>query len=221
MSRTATTVRTARRAAAPAAVLAATVLLASCTIGAEPDDAATDAGGGPVTTSEEPVEPSDPPSPEGPTPDELNADILARAETAAASEPIASVTGTATPQEVRTVLDVLEVRAVDDGTLVRMRLSSPDGDYNVAPTTFASGRFGTQSFVRDVYLDDTAGGTRYLPLQFEDYREACVCPYIPLDVGPEAQEVHALFPALPEGTTVDLSLAGGSLAIEGLTVAGG
>lgn len=119
------------------------------------------------------------------------------------------------------MLDVLEVRAVTEGTLVRMRLSSPDGEYTSSPTTFASGRFGTQNFVRDVYLDDPAGGTRYLPLQFEDYRAACVCPYLPFVVGAEPQEVHALFPPLPPGTgPVVLRLAGTDLVVEGLAVDG-
>lgn len=207
------------RALRAAAVVAATVLLASCTLSSgEPDDDGSEAAAptGGVTDS---VEPSAAPSAEGPSPQELNDDILAAA--AAEEQPLGSVSGPASPQEIDTLLEVLEIRPTTDGTLVRMRLSSPSDSYSIGPTTFASGRFGTQNFVRDVYLDDTQAGVRYLPLQFEDYRFACVCPYIPFEVGPEAQEVHALFPPLPDGTTtVDLSLANSGLVVEGLPVGG-
>lgn len=211
-----------RRGLRTLALLAATTLLASCTVGGDdPDDAATDAAVAPVTSPPSgPDTASARPSPEGPSPQELNDDILASAIEAAEAEPLASVTGVVTPEDVETVLDVLEVRAVTEGTLVRMRLSSSSGEFNVGATTFAGDRFGTQSFVRDVYLDDTAGGTRYLPLQFQDYRAACICPYIPLGVGAVPQEVHALFPALPEGATVDLRLADSDLVVAGLTVDG-
>ena len=90
----------------------------------------------------------------------------------------------------------------------------------MGPTTFADGRFGTQNFVRDIYLDDVAGGTRYLPLQFEDYRAACVCPYKPLERRAGAPgRAPPCSPPLPEGTTtVDLRLASTELALTGLPV---
>jgi len=123
------------------------------------------------------------------------------------------------PNDIETTLEVLEIRPVDGATYVVLRLTAPDEAYNVGPTDFADGRFGTRNLVRDIYLDDAAGGTRYLPLQFEDYRAACVCPYKPLELGPQPQVVTAVFPALPDGTsTVDVRLASTDLAVTGLPV---
>ncbi len=209
--------RRALRLAAAIAAAAAALAVSGCTVGgADPEEPTGDAAP-PVTTSDEAPAPTEEDTPDGPTPEEISAGLLAAA--AQEEEPLGSVSAPVPPQDVATTLDVLEVRRVEDGTFVRLRLTAPDGAYNVGPTTFASGRFGTQYFVRDMYLDDVAGGTRFLPLQFEDSRAACVCPYKPLEVGPEPQVVNALFPALPEGTTtVDLSLAGTDLRLTGLPV---
>lgn len=123
--------------------------------------------------------------------------------------PLGTTTGPVGTEDGETTMDVLEIRPVEGATFVVLRLSTSGDAYQVGPNDFAADRFGTQNFVRDIYLDDVAGGIRYLPLQFEDYRAACVCPYKPLEIGPDPHVVHALFPALPDGTmTVDLSLAG-------------
>ena len=206
------------------AVLVAAALTAlgvgGCTIG----------GGGPDEPSGEAASPSDGTSgtggtdepereqtPDGPSPQELSADLLAAS--AQSPQPLGSVTAVIPPVQVETTMEVLEIRPVEGATFVVLRLTAPGEAFNVGPTTFADGRFGTQNFVRDIYLDDVAGGARYLPLQFQDYRDACVCPYKPLELGPEAQVVTALFPALPDGTTtVDLSLGGTELVLTGLPV---
>jgi len=190
--------------------------LGACTMSAdEPDEPAGD--GAPATGAAGAPEPDDEPSPEGVDPAELNDQVLAAAEGSA--EPLGSVTGNVPPQNVQTVLDVLEVRPVDGATLVRMRLSTTGDTLLPTQETFSGVLLGTQWFVRDVYLDDTSGGTRYLPLQFTDYRDACICPYKAVQLGPEPQVVDALFPALPEGaTTVDLSIAGTELVLAGLPV---
>lgn len=203
----------ARPGALVAAALASLVL-AGCTVGGEPPAPTEDAAPPASVGSKDPT-PSD--TPDGPTPEELSEDLLAAA--AVQPEPLGSVTAVVPPQDVETTMEVLEVRAVDGATHVVLRLSAPGGTFNVGLNTFAEGRFGSQSFVRDVYLDDVDGGTRYLPFQFQDSREACVCPYKPLELGTEPQVVTALFPALPEGTaTVDVRLASTDLVLPGLPV---
>jgi len=200
-------------------VLAA-LTVGGCTIGgADDDEPSGDAA--PVTSGPDDTAgttgPDEGETPDGPSPEELSADLLA--SSAQTPKPLGSVTSVVPPVDVETTLEVLEVRPVEGATFVVLRLTALGEAYNVGPTTFADGRFGTQNFVRDIYLDDVAGGTRYLPLQFEDYRAACICPYKPLELGPEPQVVTALFPPLPDGTsTVDLSLGGTDLVLTGLPV---
>ena len=208
----------------PGAVLLAAVLAAltvgGCTIGGA-DDGEPSGDAAPVTPGPDDTAgttgPDEEETPDGPSPDELSADLLA--SSAQTPKPLGSVTSVVPPVDVETTLEVLEVRPVEGATFVVLRLTALGEAHNVGPTTFADGRFGTQNFVRDIYLDDVAGGTRYLPLQFEDYRAACICPYKPLELGPEPQVVTALFPPLPDGTsTVDLSLGGTDLVLTGLPV---
>lgn len=209
------------RVVAALTAAAAALVVSGCTVGgAEPVEPTGDAAP-PVTDGSSDDGPSARPSPEetpeGDSPEEISADLLSA--DLQEPEPLGSVSATVPPQDIETTMEVLEVRRVDDGTFVRLRFTAPSQTYNVGPTTFASDRFGTLSFVRDMYLDDPAGGTRYLPLQFEDFRAACVCPYKPMEIGPEPQVVSALFPDLPEGTTtVDLNLAGTDLTLTGLPV---
>lgn len=207
---------------AGAAVLGAVLAagLAGCTVGGDdPTDPVTGAGPAPSTSVE--VEPSPSRSEAtGPTPEELSAQVLADA--GLTEEPVASVTAPVDPQStgqtVDTTLDVLEVQRTDTGTLVRMQVSSAT-PYLITAETFGSPRFRATWFVRDLYLDDVAGNTRYLPLQFEDFRPACLCPYSTLTIGPEPQLLTAVFPELPDGTgTVTLRFGETPLAVEGLTV---
>jgi len=206
----------ARRGCALVAVVVTALLVGGCTVGGDgPDEQTTNAA--PPTA--DPVASGSPEpegAPEGPSPEELSADLLAATQ---GPQPLGAVTVVLPPNDIKTTLEVLEIRPVDGATFVELRLTAPDKAYNVGLTTFADGRFGTLSFVRDIYLDDVAGGTRYLPLQFEDYRKACVCPYKPLELGPKPQVVTAVFPALPDGTsTVDVRLASTDLALTGLPV---
>ena len=137
----------------------------------------------------------------------------------AVEEPaLASVTGSVPNVDVKTTMEVLEVRRLASGTLLRLRLSAPE-TYALGLRTFTSGRFGSSNFVRDVYLDDPASGTRLLPLQFQDYRAACVCPYKPLEIGPDPVVLTAIFDSLPEGAaTVTVSLAESGLVAADIPV---
>ncbi|MGL5817271.1 MAG: hypothetical protein ACRCY9_00650 [Phycicoccus sp.] len=106
-----------------------------------------------------------------------------------------------TPPGVEVTMEVLSVRRVTDGTVVALRLSAARDGLDVGPSTFAMTRVGAQSFIRDVLLTDEKASVRYRPLQFDDGRAACVCPYVPLALGRVPQVVHAVLPALPSGTT--------------------
>lgn len=178
--------------------------------GPDPSDSSPVSAGESSTASDEPENPPSSQPPVGDvSPDELSADLLASGQQSEAA--VVSVSAVVEPTDVETTLDVLEVRRIEAGTLVRIRLTAAEV-YNIGPTTFAGDRFGTLNFIRDLYLDDPASGTRLLPLQFEDYREACVCPYKPLELGPEPTVVTAVFDVLPEAaTSVSVSLADSGL----------
>ncbi len=196
----------APRALAAGVLLA--VLLGGCTGGGdEPDPtettSGTDGGGGEQT-------------PSGPTPEELSAQVLDAAAEQAEAQPLASGSGTSAGGNQVTI-DVLAVERVEGATLVRMRVSGSEGA--LGPSDFRGARYDGIVFARTLYLvDPTVTATRYLPLQFDDYREACACPYFPLANGSEAQVVTALYPELPaEVTTVDLD-ANGFLSVTGIPV---
>lgn len=203
-----------------AGALALAVALAGCTVGTtdpEPSTGSTRQAA-PATDSVTEAAPSPTRDVGDVSPEELSADVLAAA--GADGPALGTGTVTVTPPGVTTTLDVLEVRPVDGATLVRLRLTAEE-EWTLSPTSFASDRFGTINFVRDVYLDDAASGTRLLPLQFDDHRPACVCPYKPLVLGSEPTVVTTLFDALPEGAaSVDVRLAGSDLAVAGVPVDG-
>jgi hypothetical protein len=208
-----------RRGVLAAAAAGTAAALASCTVSATPadDPSATPSDSASVTEEAAPS----PTEPSGPDSAEISADLLAAATDPADEQPIGTVTAVLAPEDVETTVDVLELRRVEGGTFLRLRIASTGETYNIGPRDFADGRFGTLNFLRELYLDDTAGGTRYLPLQFEDYRTACVCPYKPLEVGPDAQVVTAVFPPLPDGTdTVTLRMGPSDLVVEDVPVAG-
>lgn len=214
-----TTAPLLRRGVLAVVAAGAAAVLASCTVSAAPDDEpdVTPSDGAPVTAGAAPsrAEPS------GPDAAELSARLLEAATDPADEQPVGSVTATVPPEDVETTVDVLEVRRLDGGTFVRLRIAAAGEPYNIGPRDFAEGRFGTQNFLREIYLDDVTAGTRYLPLQFEDYRTACVCPYKPLEVGPDAQVVTAVFPPLPEDTdTVTLRMGPSDLVVPDLPVDG-
>ena len=117
---------------------------------------------------------------------------------------------------------MLSVDRVDEATLVTMRVDR-GRDLRIGPFDLNTARHASQNFARALFLEDaTVTKTRYLPLQFADFRDdACACPYIPLEVGAEPQTVTALYPLLPpEVTTVSLRAGDSSLVIEGLPVGG-
>jgi hypothetical protein len=152
------------------------------------------------------------------TPEQLSAQVLDAAEQAVAgAKPIGSATGETRGGTTLTI-DVLSVDPVTDGTLVTMRFSG-DGSGLAGPAGFADKRYNTQEFARTLALvDRTVTKSRYLPLQFDDYREACTCPVLQMELGAEPQTVTALYPPLPEGvTTVDL-VANDIVTVEGLPV---
>lgn len=159
------------------------------------------------------------PTPSGRTPEQLSAEVLAAAASEAeAARPIGSASGE-TKGRTRLTIDVLAIEPVSAGTLVTMRFSGEGAAGLAGPAGFADERYGAQSFARTLALvDRTVTKSRYLPLQFDDYREACACPALAMKIGAQGQTVTALYPPLPQGVaTVDLE-ANDILTVEGLPV---
>ncbi|MCY7394723.1 MAG: hypothetical protein LH468_01005 [Nocardioides sp.] len=158
------------------------------------------------------------PAPEGPTPEELSEQVLAAADQAEQAPAIGTGTGT-TAGQIELTIDVTSIERRTDSTLVRMRFTGSEGDSIGGPADFGSAKFNGLSFARTLYLvDPTVTKSRYAPLQFEDYRQACLCPYFPLEVGSTPQTVTAVYPPLPDTvTTVDL-VANDFLTVTGLPV---
>ncbi|MGL5818191.1 MAG: hypothetical protein ACRCYR_11545 [Phycicoccus sp.] len=171
------------------AALVAAALLSGCSFTPDEEPGPTRSG---ATASS---------SPTGKTPEQLSAEVLEAAATAAEeARPIGSASGK-TRGGTTLTLDVLSIEPVAAGTLVTMRFSGK-GSGLAGPAGFADERYDAMSFARTLYLADrTVTKSRYLPLQFEDYREACTCPMFPMELGAEPQTVTALYPPLPDGVT--------------------
>lgn len=212
-----------RGRAVTAATLALVVALGGCSISsASPDgevasasEAATGSAVSPNQSSGD-VDPSRTAA-SGRDVTALSRDVLKRAE---ADRAAATVIGSASADERgdTITLDVVSLTRTSDAVLLEFQLSSPTPDLNIGVTTFADVRFNSVNFVKVVFLEDTAGNTRYLPLFFDDGRDGCVCPYLPLTLGPEPQILFAMFPPLPDAvTTVDVGL-GESFVVPGIPV---
>ena len=214
------------RGVLPALALTAT-LLAGCTVSVgDRDDAAdtetsasTDAptAATPETTDEAPRSVAG-----GVPPEELSRALLD------AGDPRVTVLGSATApvdrlRGVEVTMEVLGLERTRAGTRATLRLSTSGPDVSVSTLTFGAGRSTSQYFLHDLLLEDVAvTEARYRPLRWEDYRQACACPFLPLAIGTEPRTVSALFPPLPpEVDRATLRLGEGPLAVEGLPVADG
>lgn len=188
-------------------------LLAGCGLfgTGDPDPDPTGSGGGGTGTES--------PAPEGPSPEELAGEVFAAAEQVEQAPAIGTGSGT-TAGQTQLTIDVTAVERTEDATLVRMRFSGT-GTGLGGPSGFGTSKYATITFANTLYLvDPTVTATRYLPLQFTDYREACLCPHFPLELGTDAQSVTAVYPPLPDTvTTVDL-VASDFLTVTGLPVGG-
>jgi hypothetical protein len=108
-------------------------------------------------------------------------------------------------------VDVLEIRAAADSTLLRWRLRSTSGESERVYTSALSlpNRFDT----RAVALVDAAGNQRLQPFTYvpqgSDRDLDCICSGLPDDVGATGVEMYALYPPLdPSTTTVDVVIPG-------------
>ena len=160
-------------------------------------------GGGdePAPTADAPTSAAEP---QGPPPEELWESVLDEAEAGLDAPAVATGTGSSVSGATYTV-EVLGLRRDDTSTLLTMRWTADDEDA-LGPVEFRDERENGLNFARTVSLVDAeVSGLRYLPLQFEDYRDACTCPNLPLQVGPQPLLATATFPPLPtEVTAVDL-----------------
>lgn len=181
----------ARHLAVATAALVATLVLSGCTSGDDTDDAPD---GGDDTASQ---------ASQGPSPQELSEQVLDQSQRQQ-DAPAVATGGGVFSNETQLDVEVVSLERTATGVLLTARLSG--GDRNLGPAELRSARNDGVNFARDVHLvDEAVTASRYLPLQFDDYRQACVCPYVPLRLGAETQTVTALYPPLPdEVATVDL-----------------
>lgn len=181
-----------------AGVLAVALLLTGCS-----DDDEPEARGGSSTPSAE----TDPAAVAARS---LTEQVLGGEE---APEPLATVTGAlpVTGGSAPVVVDVLEVRAATDSTLLRWRLRSPGAERVRVYTSALSrpNRFDT----RAVTLVDEAGRQRLQPFTFVPQKSEldleCVCSGLPDEVGETGALMYGLYPPLaPTATTVDVLIPG-------------
>lgn len=153
-------------------------------------------------TGVEDVAPTPSESTDAPTPAELSQQIFDDASAQEEAEVIGTGTGTS-PGQAEVTIDVIAVERLADATLVRMRFSGSEGAV-LGPADFGVGE--GQSFARTLYLvDSEVTESRYAALRFTDYRNACACPYFPLELGAEPQTVTAVYPPLDAAvTSVDI-----------------
>jgi hypothetical protein len=201
-------------------VLAALSLAVGCSMTGG-DDPEPDPTG---TSAPDPSGSSEAPD-EGPTTEDLSAELFAASQAQVDAEPVGSATA-AIPSAAGAELtvDVLAVTRNEASTTVQLRLTGTDG-------TLLNGRDPWYDSVRNrgeartLYLvDPTVSKSRYLPLSFDQAQQIagvqCACPDLVIHLG-ETEEVlvTATYPPLPpETTTVDLVANDGWLTVSGLPV---
>lgn len=218
-----------------AVVVAAALTLGGCTVsGADVPDPSGDAA--PVTsgpsTDQEPTEVG---TPAGPSPEELSEQVLEVAS-APVGEPIASQTvtidGAPSPgTSAEVIVDVLAVERTADATLVRMQLSSPAPGVTFGRQVFNDVGSANLEFFDRFAMEDTTGGTRYLPLSWRraptnDLEPAdtplnsCICPYRGnnLTLSPTPIVFDSLYGPLPDDATTVTFTAPGGVSIPDVSV---
>jgi hypothetical protein len=155
--------------------------------------------------------PAGSPTAEASAADELTARILegdeAPAVLASASGELPLTTGGSAPITV----EVLEVRAAEQSTLLRWRLRSGSGQRENVYTSALSlpSRFDT----RGIALVDPAGAQRLQPYTYVPQAGQadilCACSELPTTVGDDGTLMYALYPPLdPTARTVEVSVPG-------------
>jgi hypothetical protein len=140
--------------------------------------------------------------------EQLTAEVL---EAADAPDPLATGSGTLPGTGAAVTVDVLEVKAGPDTTLLRWQLRSSDGS---TVETYTSALSRPNRFdIRAVALVDEQGGQRLQPFTFvpqkRDEDVLCACSELPNSVGAAGVTLYALYPALdPATTSVDVVVPG-------------
>lgn len=189
-------VRVRARGRAVAVAACSALLLSGCT--GDGGDAAPGPGGGDPSASASG-------SPAVPASERLLAEDAGLEPLAAAEAALPLLGSSTSPVRV----EVLEVRAGAETTLLRWRLSSATAEVVETYTSALSRPIGFDT--RQVAL--LARDARLQPFTFvpdgEDDDLDCVCSTLPGEVGPEGRTLFALYPALDPGTTeVDVVLPG-------------
>lgn len=231
MRRVADRGRTARLAAL---ALTGALLVGGCTLSGsdpEPTPDTAEAGG---TSTEATTRPSPSQTPEGPTPEEMSADLLALAA-ADLPAPLGSQTvgieisgGPATDLTV----DVLELRRTRDATHVRLQLSTAEPAGLPEYGTFSDLGSPNREFLDRLNLLDAEDGVRHYPLSWrraatDDPEPAdgppnsCVCPNLgqSFQLSSTPMVMDVLYGPLPDDLTTVALEAPGDLSIGGLEVA--
>ncbi|MGF1661193.1 MAG: hypothetical protein ACFCVG_01750 [Kineosporiaceae bacterium] len=199
---------------AAAAILA--TVLSGCTVGRDGDDPGPSGGSGPAGS---PAPGEDTSGGDGPSSEELSRALLG-------ARPPTDVlgSGTAPVEQLRgaeVTIEVLEVARTGSGTRVMFQLSTPATAVSISSLTFGGARSDGVYFLHDVLLEDADEAVRYRPLRFFDYRQACVCPYLQLDIDAEPRMVTVLFPPVdPEADRVSVLLGDDGPAVTDLPVSG-
>lgn len=226
--------RGARTARLTALAMAVALLVGGCTLsGSDPEPTpATDAAG-----SSPSVEPSTRPSPQdapdGPTPEEISADLLALAA-AAPPAPVASQTleiEVSGGEAAQVTVDVLELRRTRDATLLRFQLSSAEPVGLPEYGTFSDRGSPNREFLDRLNLLDAASGVRHYPLSWlragtddpappDGPPNSCVCPNLgqSFQLSPTPMAVDVLYGPLPDDVTTVALEAPGELSIPALPV---
>ncbi|WP_380164471.1 hypothetical protein [Jannaschia sp. R86511] len=216
-----------------ALAVAATLTLGGCTLsGSDPDP--TPPTEGEAVGSEQPsTAPSADPTPQGPTPEQISADLLEQA----AAEPGQAV-GSQTVEvldnannPVPVTVEVVSLERTRDATHLLLRLSSTESVGSLDQSAFSDRGTPNREFFDRFGLEDTENGVRHYPLSWlrpsasesappDGPPNSCLCPYrgqsFTLSQTPLLMDV--LYGPLPEDvTTVDL-VAPGDLSIPGLTI---
>lgn len=183
--------RTPSSLGAPALVLAAALLMGGCTVsgdGADPLPSGDSAGE--VEESPDATSPASPSTPQGPSADELSADVLALAA-ADLGAPLGGQTIEvldSSNQPVPVTVEVMDLRQTDHATLLRLQMSSTQEVGALDLDVFAQPGNPTREFFERFGLEDDQNGVRYYPLSWRRAGvdetapppgppNSCICPY--------------------------------------------
>ncbi|WP_380164465.1 hypothetical protein [Jannaschia sp. R86511] len=155
-----------RRFAALALTLTGTLVVGGCTLSGSEPTPATNAAAAPSTGSTAPPSPSQ--TPDGPTPEQMSADLIALAA-ADLPAPLGSQTvriEVSGGPAADVTVDVLELRRTRDATLLRLQMSTAEPVGLPEYGTFSDRGSPNREFLDRLNLFDAQDGVRHYPLSW-------------------------------------------------------